>query len=640
MFKRSLAALLCGVFLLAGMLPLPATAAAEILLYSFSFEDEAEQGGLFEPTGKSAEFTWVTGSGIGHNSDTALKAAHIDGRPYNSAENALRLTLPEPLPAGAAYRIVAWVYAPSAENPGKGTLTGPGFVLNGDYPGDQGVVKFPSNFGTLPMDTWKSVDVTIPMQEAPVNTLDFRLVINDADKHPDVWYWDGIEIYQVGDGIDVDIPEWNLTVPSLHELYKDYFLFGNILEPHLVSDPQVTEMYKAYYNVVTSENAMKPLYLAPEKDTYSFSGPDRMVDWAQKNGIPVHGHTLVWHSQSAPWMTTNADGSYLTRAEAKQNLENFINTVAGHFAGRVISWDVVNEAFTTSVGASPGNWRGELRLGGSMPENSGWYGAYANGADRDAGESGSDYIYDAFVFARLADPNAVLYYNDFNEEQPGKREVIARMTEELNEQWKTDPRNTEPNRLLIEGLGLQSHYWVEGFNIERTEDTIKRFIQTGARLSISELDIPFGNHSSYRNRTTPPTDEELAVQADYYRQMFELLIKYSDHIERVTIWGLTDNQSWRGAGYPVLFDRTLTPKPAFYSVIDVLETSPGAPIETSPPPENTSSPSPADPSDEDPSSEDAEDEPGGFPTALFGVIGGVIVIGGLGVFVTRRVKKG
>jgi endo-1,4-beta-xylanase len=277
----------------------------------------------------------------------------------------------------------------------------------------------------------------------------------------------------------------------------------------------------------------------------------------------LHGHALVWHSQSVGWLYKNQSGSLMTRTEARASLEEYINTVAGHFAGEVISWDVVNEAFEASAADTP-DWRDALRKNGLTEEDSLWYGAYENGADTQAGESGADYIYDAFVFARLADPDAVLYYNDFNEEYPGKRELIAKMTEDLNEQWKSDPRNTDTDRLLIEGLGLQAHYWTDILNPQDVEDTIIRWAATGAELSISELDIPMGSYTGFKELTA----EEEKKQAKLYAELFQIFKKHSDSIARVTIWGIDDAGSWRSDGSPLLFGRDMVAKPAYYAVMD------------------------------------------------------------------------
>lgn len=372
-----------------------------------------------------------------------------------------------------------------------------------------------------------------------------------------------------GEVMDVIVPEWDLTLDSLKEAYASYFKIGNIIEPGQTTDAQTTAMFKHHYNVVTAENAMKPVNMTSEKGIYKFEQADLLVSWAKENDILVHGHTLVWHSQSAPWLTTKKDGTPLTRAEAKANMEEYINQVAGRYAGRLISWDVVNEAFQTGVTKVPSNWRDALRKDEDL-EGSPWYQAYANGADKSKGEDGSDYIYDAFVFTRLADPKAVLYYNDFNETQAGKREAIALMVEELNEKWKTDERNTEPERLLIEGIGMQAHYWTSDLKASDVEASIKRFVETGAEISVSELDIPFGDYMTYKQRSTAPTKEEEKQQADLYRQLFEVYKKYKDNIARVTFWGKADHQSWRFEGYPLLFDKNFVAKKAYYAVIDVV----------------------------------------------------------------------
>lgn len=529
-------------------------------LLRFTFDDKEGQESLFTTNGASA-IEWVNEPGIGKDDDTALKGTNINKDNYTSADNAIRLTFNEPLPAGGVYNISVWFYAPAASNEGKGTLTGPGLVLNEGYAGSTGDTKFPANVGTMPLDEWKEVNINTTLQEFPLETIDFRFVVNSASNHPDVWYIDSIAISQVGDLEDVIIPEWDLKLPSLKETYEQ-FLIGNIMEPHETTNADTTAMFNHHYNTVTSENAMKPVYLSPSKGVYNLTNADRLVEWAEDNGIKVHGHTLVWHSQSSDWVYKDADGNPLTRAEAKENLEAYINNVAGHFKGKVISWDVVNEAFhggTTDIT----DWRAGLRKQEStVQETAFWYLAYENGADKSKGESGADYIYDAFVFARLTDPDATLYYNDFNETEAWKREAMALMAEELNETWKTDPRNEEPDRLLVEGLGMQAHYWTDEFvrNASEVEATIKRFIEAGVKISISELDIPQGAYGAYR------TDRE-AEQAVMYARLFKIFPKYASHIERITFWGKADPQSWRAPGNPTLFDRTFAAKEAYYAVI-------------------------------------------------------------------------
>ncbi|MCL2222880.1 MAG: endo-1,4-beta-xylanase [Oscillospiraceae bacterium] len=428
----------------------------------------------------------------------------------------------------------------------------------------------------------------------------------------------GIRIYEGNIASEVGAAEWYMNVPSLRELFSDYFLVGNIMEPGVIDDASTVEMFLHHYNSVTAENSMKPENVSPSRGEWNLSGPNRLVDWANSNDIRVHGHTLVWHSQSAPWLTENEDGEPLTRAEARENMEYFITYYVGHFAGRVAAWDVVNEAFTDGVSANaPGEaWRDNLRT------NSPWFLAYANGLDEAAGECPSDYIYDAFVFTRLADLNAVLFYNDFNEEQVGKREAIAAMTEELNERWRDDPRNDDPDRLLIEGLGMQAHYWTDWLDPNDVRDTIVRFAQTGARVAITELDIPIGHWNSFGARDY----DNLAHQAELFGALFDIFVEYSNYIDSVTLWGRADHQSWRAQGFPLLFDGRLNPKPAFWSVVEVVDPEAAAasrpqvePPEPEPeePPVETPAPTPDPTPTPPPPQPEPEPETNNFPWWIF-----------------------
>ena len=534
-------------------------------IYSLPFNDKASQGSFFSTTSTAAQLAWVNGSGIGHSDDAALKVTH-SGTDYNASNNAVRLTLPKALPAGATYNISAWVYVPTEGNEGKGELAGPGIVINGKYDGATGVSKFPSTPGTITTGEWKELNVTLPKSTSPITSIDFNFVTNEASSHPNVWRFDNIMISQVGDR--TLNPKWDTTLPSLANAYKKAFLIGNIMEPGQTTDTELTAMYKNQYNVVTAENAMKPDQLSKSKDQYSYTEADKLIKWAQDNNIKVHAHTLVWHSQSADWLNKNSDGSPLTRSEAQTNMKKYIDNVVGHFAGKVISWDVVNEAFTNDIYNTPTSWQSVLRGASGMPDTNPWYAAYANHADETKGESGADFIYDAFVFTRLADSNVKLYYNDYNETEKGKYEAIGMMVEQLNAKWKTDSRNKDINRPLIEGVGMQAHYWTEDVNLAKNaEAAIQRFIKAGADVSVSELDIPIGGYTNYKNNTILTYDNE-KLQADLYKQLFEVYDKYTSHIDRVTFWGKADSQSWRSEGYPNLFDASFAPKLAYYSVMD------------------------------------------------------------------------
>lgn len=375
-------------------------------------------------------------------------------------------------------------------------------------------------------------------------------------------------------------PAWNLKLPSLKEYYRNYFKIGNIIEPGQSTDPTLTAMFKKQYNVVTAENAMKPDAMLgtmtsasdlTDPSKYRFEGADQIVQWAEDNGLLIHGHALVWHSQTPTFMNTGASGN---REAARANMQTFITQAITHFdSPNFMSWDVVNEAFDDNTANFNGtDWRTGLR------KNSPWYIAYENGADKDNGESGADYIYDAFVFAHLAQAEigstAKLYYNDYNETY--KYEQIAQMVEDLNAKWEQDERYD--GRLLIEGIGMQSHFWIgqnPGVEEEEVVTAIERFIETGATIAVSELDIPYANNNGYHL-----DDERQAFQAEQYATLFGIYKQYADHIERVTFWGNADSMSWRGAGMPLLFDNSYRPKKAFYELLKLGDKPPTASVPT------------------------------------------------------------
>ena len=356
--------------------------------------------------------------------------------------------------------------------------------------------------------------------------------------------------------------KWDLTLPSLHKVFEKYFMFGNILAPQELSDEALMAMYRHHYNAMTAENAMKPMYVTDSPGEYDFSQADKMVNYATDHGIKMIGHTLVWHGQSAPWLNRNFDGSPLTRAEAKENLKGFIKAYAGRYGSRIYSWDVVNEVFRDDNGGFSGHWQDHLRRESDNKFAVGhWYLAYANGADAALGESGADYIFDAFYFARKYVPKAKLYCNDYNEEMPTKREAIAHMVEDINEKWRKHPNYDR--RLLIEGIGMQGHC-NQNTNLDWVRESIERFIKTGATLAVTELDITFGSKEA---PAVPMTPEQTRQQIAMYEALFRMYMEFSRHIERVTMWAKNDGQSWRSWGSPVFFNADGSAKEVFYKVV-------------------------------------------------------------------------
>jgi endo-1,4-beta-xylanase len=317
----------------------------------------------------------------------------------------------------------------------------------------------------------------------------------------------------------------------LKDQYKDFFPVGNVISPRDLGGPRF-ELLKKHFDILTAENAMKPLYLQGQKGVFTFETADRLVNAVLEAGMKMHGHTLAWHQQSPEWI--NREG--ISRDEAIENLITHVKTVAAHFRGRVISWDVLNEVFIDNP-PNPNDWKDSLR---QTP----WYRAI-----------GPEYIEIAFRAAREADPDAVLYYNDYNLDNRNKALAVYNMVRELNEQYPD-----VLGRHLIDAVGMQGHYRVS-MNPENAAAGLRSFISLGVEVSITELDVQAGMNNSL-------TTEQAVQQGLMYARLFAFFREHAANLGRVTIWGLDDGSSWRAQTNPTLFDKNLLPKPAFYGALN------------------------------------------------------------------------
>lgn len=329
-------------------------------------------------------------------------------------------------------------------------------------------------------------------------------------------------------------------LPDLKEVYKDDFLIGNIVNPATFDETRLKLLTK-HHNVVTFENDMKPDYAYNADREFDFTAEDALVQRVQDAGLDLHGHVLVWHAQSPTWLHTAANGEPLSREEALTNLRTHVQTVVEHFGDQVISWDVVNEAMNDNP-SNPQDWKNALR-------NSGWLQAI-----------GPDFLEEAFLAAKeVIDENGwdiKLYYNDYNDDNQNKSTAIYSMVKEINENYAKD----HPGEKLIDGIGMQAHYNL-GTRLDNVKMSLERFISLGVEVSVTELDIMAGTNSAI-------TEKEAKQQAYLYASLMDLYKKNSEHIPRVTFWGLNDSTSWRAEQNPTLFDKDFQAKEAFYGVVD------------------------------------------------------------------------
>ena len=354
----------------------------------------------------------------------------------------------------------------------------------------------------------------------------------------------------------------NAELPALRNAYADHFLIGVALNTRQVDgrDANSARLAGRHFSSVTAENEMKWESLNPEPGQYNFAGADAYLDFAKKHRMDVIGHTLVWHSQTPAWVFQGPGGQPASRELLLERMRDHIHTVAGRYKGRIKGWDVVNEAI-----ADGGNDAPVLR-------DSPW--------KRILGDRFLDH---AFRFAREADPEAELYYNDYGLFHRAKR---ARTIEML--------RGLLARGVPIDGVGMQGHYHLDSPAIAEIELAIQEFAALGLRVMITELDIdvlpsrsPVGNaeisrREDYADTLNPyvkgfPDDMQQRL-AKRYGDILALYVKHREHITRVTFWGLHDGQTWlngfpvRGrANHPLLFDRQLQPKPAFHAVLQAAE---------------------------------------------------------------------
>lgn len=324
------------------------------------------------------------------------------------------------------------------------------------------------------------------------------------------------------------------STKGLKDFYADYFLIGVAVGPNNLVGEQA-EMIKKQFNSLTPENVMKPGPIHPEENRYVWENADKIVDFAQANGLKVHGHTLCWHNQTAPWMFKDSEGNQVTKEVALARLKDHITQVVSRYKGRIYAWDVLNEAITDSDT-------------GNIYRQTMWYKI-----------CGEEYIAKVFQWAHEADPDAVLLYNDYNTENPSKRDRIYTMLKKLLDAG-----------VPVNAVGLQGHWNISDPTETNLRDAIDKFSSLGLKIQITELDV-----SIYASRADTIglgfTPEREQKQIDLYKMAFKVFREKKDDITSVTFWNVSDKQSWRDRRnmkvYPLLFDENLKPKKAFWEVV-------------------------------------------------------------------------
>ena len=349
------------------------------------------------------------------------------------------------------------------------------------------------------------------------------------------------------------------TIIALKELFKDDFYIGAALSLDQISgnDPDGVAVVEKHFNSIVAENILKWEEIHPELNKYNFEPADAYAALGQKNKMFVVGHTLVWFFQTPDSVFQDESGKDLSREALLERMKEHIFTVMGRYKGKVHGWDVVNEAIMEDGSLRKCKWLEII---------------------------GEDYVQKAFEYAREANPDAQLYYNEYDFVKPAKCEAVIRLIE-----------NLQSKGIRVDGVGIQAHWFLDYPQIKDIEAAIMSLSKLGVKIMITEMDIgvlPFypvdsklvdlasfdpetqKKHNPYPDGLPDSVQKELA---DRYAEIFSLFHKHRDKIGRVTFWAVHDRQSWRSympisgrKDYPMLFDRNCEPKPAFDAVVKAI----------------------------------------------------------------------
>lgn len=338
------------------------------------------------------------------------------------------------------------------------------------------------------------------------------------------------------------------NVPAgLKDAYKDYFSVGVAVNIRNITDPDQIAIIKKDFNSITAENVMKPQPTEPAYGQFNWEDADKVADFCRQNGIKLRGHCLMWHAQIGEWMYKDKNGNLVSKEKLFENMKHHITAIMHRYKDIVYAWDVVNEAI------SDGGFQG--RRGPDAKPN-----PYRNSPLYQI--AGDEFIKKAFIYAREADPDVLLFYNDYNAADPAKRDRIYNMVKSMKEEG-----------VPIDGIGMQGHYNVYGPNMEDVDAAITKYATIVKHIHVTELDIraneEMGGHLQFSRGGGEISQVVKTLQEDQYARLFKVLRKHKDVVKNVTFWNLSDRDSWLGArNYPLPYDENYKPKRAYNIIKD------------------------------------------------------------------------
>jgi len=333
---------------------------------------------------------------------------------------------------------------------------------------------------------------------------------------------------------------------------------GTAATPLDLSDPTLSQITSTQFSVLTPENEMKWQVVEPQQGTFDWTGADNLVNFAEANNARVRGHTLVWHNQLPNWLTQGVASGTITNSQLLDLLHQHITTEVSRYRGRIWQWDVVNEMFTDS---NPSQ----------INPNDFWI-----------SHLGPGIIAQAFLWARAADPQALLCYNDYN------------IAGEDGSNAKFNAAFTMVKSLLAQGVpidcvGDQGHLDLQfGFNPNLMTQDLQQFASLGLKVAMTEVDVRTFVETTDSNQTPIVSRTDLTPNhtanpagADWYNGMLQSCLAVRACIS-YTVWGFDDSESWvpgtfAGEGNADLYDVNLNQKPQYTAVQQTLSLAAGAP---------------------------------------------------------------
>ncbi|MBK7133559.1 MAG: endo-1,4-beta-xylanase [Bacteroidales bacterium] len=327
------------------------------------------------------------------------------------------------------------------------------------------------------------------------------------------------------------------TLKGLKDYYKAFFPVGVAVEPSSLTGTS-SDLILKHFNSITAENVMKPSSIHPAENRYFWDNADLIVNYAKANGMMVRGHTLLWHKQVPAWMFRDAAGDTVSKEVLLARLKEHITQVVSRYKGKVYAWDVVNEVLDDKDS--------------KFYRETQWYKI-----------CGEEYIAKAFQWAHEADPDALLFYNDYNTEFAGRRDKVYKLVKQLLDAG-----------VPIHGIGLQGHWNINNPSEQDLRSAIEKYSSLGLKIQITELDVSVYSSSERNPADNVFTAEREQKQLEKYKMIFRVFREYNNVITGVTFWNVSDKHSWldnspvRGRkNYPLLFDQNLKPKKAYWEVV-------------------------------------------------------------------------